>query len=73
MFRRRRRRSTSRPPRRQLAARRLAGDVERSADTKPAEPWFLTLNAKIDAEPAVVLEDLGKAGPGVQQAGEKYG
>ena len=37
-----------------------------------AEPWFLALNASIEATPAMVAEDLQKAGPAIEQAVKKY-
>ncbi len=37
-----------------------------------AEPWFLALNAAIEITPAMVAEDLGKAGPDVAQAVKTY-
>ena len=33
-----------------------------------AEPWFLALNASIEATPAMVAEDLRKAAPAIEQA-----
>lgn len=38
-----------------------------------AEPWFLALNASIEATPAMIPEDLRKAGPGIEQAVKNYG
>jgi len=38
-----------------------------------AEPWFLALNASIEVTPAMVAEDLEKAGPAIEQAVKKYG
>ncbi len=38
-----------------------------------AEPWFLAFNAEIEAQPAMVAEDLAKAGPAIEQAAKKYG
>lgn len=38
-----------------------------------AEPWFLALNASIEATPAMVPEDLKKAGPAIEKAVKAYG
>lgn len=37
-----------------------------------AEPWFLALNAGIEATPAMVPEDLRKAAPAIEQAVKAY-
>ena len=37
------------------------------------EPWFLAFNADIEATPAMIAEDLEKAGPAIEQAVKKYG
>jgi hypothetical protein len=38
-----------------------------------AEPWFLALNASIEATPAMVAEDLQKAAPSIEQAVKTFG
>ena len=38
-----------------------------------AEPWFLALNASIEVTPAMVAEDLEKAGPDIEAAAKNYG
>jgi hypothetical protein len=40
---------------------------------KIAEPWFLGLNASIEVTPAMIPEDLAKAGPAVGHAVKNYG
>src|SRR5213078_2262426 len=37
-----------------------------------AEPWFLAFNAHIELHPAMNLEDLKKAGPGIERAVKNY-
>lgn len=37
-----------------------------------AEPWFLALNASIEATPVMLPEDLRKAGPAIEQAVKAY-
>jgi hypoxanthine phosphoribosyltransferase len=38
-----------------------------------AEPWFLALNARIEVTPAMVADDLKKAGPDIQRAVKSFG
>jgi hypothetical protein len=38
-----------------------------------AEPWFLALNANIEATPAMIPEDLQKAAPAIAQAVKTFG
>lgn len=38
-----------------------------------AEPWFLALNAAVEVTPAMIPEDLQKAGPAIAQAAKIYG
>jgi hypothetical protein len=38
-----------------------------------AEPWFLALNASIEATPAMIPEDLEKAAPAIEQAVKAFG
>jgi hypothetical protein len=37
-----------------------------------AEPWFLAFNAQVEIHPAMNLEDLKKAGPGIDKAVRHY-
>jgi hypothetical protein len=37
-----------------------------------AEPWFLAFNAKVEFRPAMNLEDLKQAGPGIERAVKTY-
>jgi hypothetical protein len=37
-----------------------------------AEPWFLAFDAHIEFHPAMNLEDLKKATPGIEKAVQKY-
>ena len=38
-----------------------------------AEPWFLALNASVEATPAMIPEDLEKAAPAIKQAVKAFG
>jgi len=38
-----------------------------------AEPWFIAFDAEFSATPAMLAEDLAKAGPEIDAAGKKYG
>jgi hypothetical protein len=37
-----------------------------------AEPWFLAFNAHVEFHPAMTLEDLKKATPGIEKAVKTY-
>src|SRR5881396_4423640 len=37
-----------------------------------AEPWFLAFNAQVEFHPAMNMEDLKKATPGIDKAVKKY-
>jgi len=38
-----------------------------------AEPWFLAFNAKLTVRPAMTLQDLAEARPGIEHAVKAYG
>lgn len=38
-----------------------------------AEPWFIAFDADFSAAPAMLAEDLAKAGPAIEAAAKKYG
>jgi hypothetical protein len=38
-----------------------------------AEPWFLAFNAQVELNPAMNLDDLKKATPGIEKAVKNYG
>lgn len=38
-----------------------------------AEPFFLAFNAQITVRPAMSVQDLAKAGPGIEKAAKQYG
>ena len=49
-------------------------DVQDPSDLPAiAEPWFLAFNASVEITPAMVPEDLQKAGPAIGEAVQKYG
>lgn len=37
-----------------------------------AEPWYLAFNASVNVHLVMTPEDLGKAGPAIEQAARKY-
>ncbi|MCE9590012.1 MAG: hypothetical protein K8S99_05755 [Planctomycetes bacterium] len=52
----------------------LVVDVRNASDIPSiAEPWFLAFNARIEFHPAMIPEDLAKAGPSIEKAVKKYG
>ncbi len=52
----------------------LIMDIKDTSDIpRIAEPWFLALNAGIEAMPAMVPDDLQKAAPAIEQAVKTYG
>jgi len=52
----------------------LIMDLKDTSDIpRIAEPWFLALNAGIEATPAMLPDDLQKAAPAIEQAVKKYG
>ena len=38
-----------------------------------AEPWFLAVNATVEFQPVMIMEDLVKAGPNIEKAVKKFG
>jgi hypothetical protein len=49
-------------------------DMEDASDLpRIAEPWFLALNASIEATPAMIAEDLEKATPAIERAVKTFG
>jgi hypothetical protein len=49
-------------------------DMAEPADLpRIAEPFFHAFNARLTARPAMILEDLAKAGPAIERAVKTYG
>ena len=49
-------------------------DIQDPSDIpRIAEPWFLALNASIEATPAMVPEDLQQAAPAIEEAVKAFG
>jgi hypothetical protein len=38
-----------------------------------AEPWFLAVNGTVEFQPVMKLEDVLKAGPGIERAVKRFG
>lgn len=38
-----------------------------------AEPWFLAVNATVEFQPAMLMEDLQRAGASIERAVKKFG
>jgi hypothetical protein len=52
----------------------LIMDITDASDIpRIAEPWFLALDASIEATPAMIPEDLQKAAPAIEQAVKNFG
>jgi hypothetical protein len=50
----------------------LADLKDQSQIPAVAEPWFLAFDAHIEVQPAMNLEDLKNAGPGIERAVKNY-
>lgn len=49
-------------------------DLKDSSDLPGvAEPWFLAFNGTVEVTPAMNLDDLKKAGPGIERAVKNHG
>lgn len=52
----------------------LIVDIKEASDIPGiAEPWFLALDASIEATPAMIAADLKKAAPIIEKAAKNYG
>ena len=52
----------------------LIMDIKEASEIpRIAEPWFLALNASVEATPAMVPEDLQRAAPAIEQAVKTFG
>ena len=47
--------------------------ADESAIPAIAEPWFLAFNARVTFHPAMVAEDLAKAGPVIEETSKTFG
>ena len=47
--------------------------ADESAIPAIAEPWFIAFNARVTFHPAMVGEDLAKAGPAIAEAAKNFG
>jgi hypothetical protein len=52
----------------------LIMDIKEASEIpRIAEPWFLALNASVEATPAMLPEDLQRAAPAIEQAVKTFG
>ena len=50
----------------------VADIADQSEMPRITEPWFLAFNARVEVLPAMTAEDVGKAGPAIEQAAKTY-